>query len=129
MLSLVVVSCVLHTHTRPPALSAPVRTLATAASAHLAPAPCHPETPHPPRLVKSISAQLHPRASPSEHALRALAVALYPTHFFFAFLYYTDVAALASALLVLLLVIQARARLFAMGDETSPSLPPRRLGG
>lgn len=58
--------------------------------------------------MRRLSAQLHPRAPPADHALRAAAVALYPCHFFYAFLYYTDVAALASALLVLLLVLQAR---------------------
>lgn len=52
-------------------------------------------------LARDISTILHPGLSAWEHNLKAAAVGLYPVHFFFAFLYYTEAASLAATLATL----------------------------
>lgn len=79
------------------------------------------------RLARSVSALIHPRAQPYEHSLRALALALYPCHFFFSFLFYTDVAALAAALLVLQLVLKVR-RAPLLASPLPPVVALQRVG-
>ncbi|GLI60555.1 hypothetical protein VaNZ11_002713 [Volvox africanus] len=61
---------------------------------------------------------LHPGSSaPVDHILHALLLALYPLHWFFSFLYYTDVASLLFLLLAQLQVAKRRHRLAALASS------------
>lgn len=65
-------------------------------------------------LVYEIITELRPTLSGRKATLHALVISLYPLHWFFAFLYYTDVASLAIVLAMYLACLRRRLQLSAL---------------
>lgn len=73
-------------------------------------------------VLHALLRRLHPQQGALDRALWTLALCLYPLHFFYTFLYYTDVGALAWLLLAYLLCLQRRYKACALVSAAAVAL-------